>query len=89
MAIRSYGNGKYTNYPNTSSFSIYENVNTVTARWLYCEDKVKLEQFKREQQRHLALDGADQLTYLAPSRVNLDITQEHWPDIQFSETREH
>jgi peptide chain release factor 3 len=68
---------------------IYESVNTVTARWIYCDDKVMLEQFKREQQRHLAFDGADQLTYLAPSRVNLDITQEHWPDIQFSTTREH
>ncbi|MCH9744854.1 MAG: peptide chain release factor 3 [Gammaproteobacteria bacterium] len=68
---------------------IYENVNTVTARWIYCDDKVTLENFKREQQRTLALDGADQLTYLAPSRVNLDITKEHWPDIIFSETREH
>lgn len=68
---------------------IYENVNTVTARWIYCDNKITLEQFKREQQRNLALDGANQLAYLAPSRVNLDITKEHWPDIKFSETREH
>lgn len=68
---------------------IYENVNTVAARWIECDDIKMLEQFKREQQRNLALDGADNLTYLAPSRVNLDITIEQWPDIHFRDTREH
>ncbi|MGM7310016.1 hypothetical protein ACOI3P_09800, partial [Acinetobacter baumannii] len=29
------------------------------------------------------------LTYLAPSRVNLQIMQERWPDIEFRSTREH
>ena len=68
---------------------VYENVNTVAARWVECDDNKMLEQFKREQQRNLALDGADNLTYLAPSRVNLDITMEQWPDIRFRDTREH
>jgi peptide chain release factor 3 len=27
--------------------------------------------------------------YLAPSRVNLQLTLERWPDISFHETREH
>ncbi len=67
---------------------IYENVNTVTARWVECDDPKMLEQFKQEQQRNLALDGSDLLTYLAPSRVNLDITTEQWPDISFRATRE-
>jgi len=68
---------------------IYESVNTVAARWIHCHDKKMLEEFKKEQERNLALDGAGNLTYLAPSRVNLDITREKWPDIVFAETREH
>ncbi len=31
----------------------------------------------------------DGLAYLAPNRVNLELTQERWPDIVFHETREH
>lgn len=67
----------------------YEEVNTVTARWIKCTDPKKLEKFKNEQQRNLALDGGGYLTYLAPSRVNLEITIEHWPDVEFATTREH
>ena len=36
----------------------------------------------------IALDAADRLVYLAPSRVNLQLTIERWPDIRFAETRE-
>lgn len=68
---------------------VYESVNIATARWVSCDDKKMLEDFKRQQSRNLALDGADYLTYLAPSRVNLTIVMEEWPDIDFSETREH
>ncbi len=67
---------------------VYEDVSVATARWIKCDDPKKLEKFKEEQSRNLALDNADQLTYLAPSRVNLDITREKWPDIQFLNTRE-
>jgi peptide chain release factor 3 len=68
---------------------VYEATDTVTARWIQCEDKTKLEAFKNENQRYLALDNADMLTYLAPSRVNLELTIERWPDINFLDTREH
>jgi peptide chain release factor 3 len=68
---------------------IYENVNVATARWIFCKDKKKLDQFKAEQGRNLALDSADRLSYLAPSRVNLAISTEQWPDIEFQATREH
>jgi len=67
---------------------VYENVNIVSARWVHCDDAKILAQFKEEQSRNLALDHADQLTYLAPSRVNLDITMENWPQIEFRDTRE-
>jgi peptide chain release factor 3 len=29
------------------------------------------------------------LVYLASSRVNLQLTQERWPEVHFSATREH
>ena len=66
----------------------YEPVNVVTARWVACDDRTIIEKFKREQSHNLAYDGAEYLTYLAPSRVNLEITTEKWSNILFSETRE-
>jgi len=36
----------------------------------------------------LAEDGSGHLVYLASSRVNLALTQERWPEIRFSATRE-
>jgi peptide chain release factor 3 len=67
----------------------YENVNVATARWVYCSDDKMLEEFKKKAFDNLALDGSDNLTYLAPTRVNLNLTMERWPDIQFKTTREH
>ena len=37
---------------------------------------------------NLAEDGGGYLVYVATSRVNLQLTQERWPDIKFSATRE-
>jgi len=68
---------------------VYEPVNVVTARWVHSEDRAKLEEFKRKAGDNLALDGGDYLTYLAPTRVNLDLTIERWPDVEFTATREH
>lgn len=67
----------------------YEPVQVHTARWVYCDDNKKLEEFKRKASANLALDGAENLTYIAPTRVNLDLTMERWPDIEFKATREH
>ncbi|GAB4393858.1 MAG: peptide chain release factor 3 [Gammaproteobacteria bacterium] len=68
---------------------IYENVNVVLARWVYCDDSKQLELFKKKAFDNLALDSADALTYLAPTKVNLNLTMERWPDIKFLATREH
>jgi len=38
---------------------------------------------------NLAIDAAGELVYLAPTRVNLQLTQERWPDLTFASTREH
>jgi peptide chain release factor 3 len=67
----------------------YEAVQVYTARWVYCDDARKLEEFKKKASQNLALDGAGNLTYIAPTRVNLDLTMERWPDIDFRSTREH
>ncbi len=69
--------------------AIYENVNVYTARWVECEDAKKLEEFKRKCADNIALDGGGHLTYLAPTRVNLSLTQERYPDIVFHSTREY
>lgn len=68
---------------------VYEPVNTVAARWITCNDKKILEEFQQINGHHLALDSGENLAYLAPSRVNLEITIEQWKDIQFHDTREH
>ncbi len=68
--------------------AIVEPVSVQTARWVNCKDPKLLEQFKVKAHENLALDGDDQLVYLAPTRVNLSLTEERWPDIRFSATRE-
>lgn len=67
----------------------YENVQVVTARWVSCDDSKRLAEFRTKAAAHLALDGAGDLTYLAPTRVNLDLTMERWPEITFHAIREH
>jgi peptide chain release factor 3 len=67
----------------------FENVGVVTARWVHCDDAKKLAEFRERNASHLALDAAEQLVYLAPTRVNLQLAQERWPDVTFSDTREH
>lgn len=68
---------------------IYETTNVAVARWVTCEDAKSLEKFKTKVEDALALDGAEQLVYLAPTKVNLRLTQERYPDIIFWDTREH
>ena len=60
-----------------------------TVRWVSCEDKKKLAQFKDRHQSQLALDASHSLTFLATSRANLQLTKERWGSVCFSETREH
>jgi peptide chain release factor 3 len=67
----------------------FENVNVATARWVECDDPKKLSDFKRKAEDNLALDHGESLVYIAPTRVNLNLTEERWPDIVFRKTREH
>ena len=67
----------------------YEPVNVYTARWVDCTDPRKLEEFRRKAADHLSVDGGGHLTYLAPTRVNLAVMEERWPEVEFRATREH
>ncbi|MBL8273374.1 MAG: peptide chain release factor 3, partial [Xanthomonadales bacterium] len=67
----------------------FENVQVATARWVQCDDPRKLEEFREKAAMNLALDAAGELVYLAPTRVNLNLTIERWPAIRFAATREH
>jgi peptide chain release factor 3 len=66
----------------------FENVNVNTARWVRGDDPKMLQDFENQLSNNLARDGADQLVYLAPTRVNLQLTEERWPDLTFAPTRE-
>lgn len=68
---------------------IYEAVNLAKARWVVCDDERVIERLKEKAFDNLALDGADNLTYLAPSQVNMTMTEERFPEIAFVATREH
>ena len=67
----------------------FEAVNVNTARWATSDDEKKLDEFRKKAADNLALDASGSLTYLAPTRVNLDLTIERWPEIEFHATREH
>ena len=68
---------------------VFENVSVHTARWVTSDDYKTLDEFRKKVLDNLALDGADQLVYIAPTRVNLDLAMERWPAIRFHATREH
>ncbi|WP_440995482.1 peptide chain release factor 3 [Arhodomonas sp. SL1] len=67
----------------------FEPVNVATARWVECDDPKRLAEFRERNAANLAEDVAGSLTYIAPSRVNLQLTEERWPEIRFRATREH
>ena len=66
----------------------FEPVQVATARWLHFPDAKMEEDFRRKNESHIAIDGADCMTYIAPNMVNLQLTIERWPDVDFRTTRE-
>ncbi len=68
---------------------IWEDSRVQASRWVICEDTKVLEEFKIANSEYLAVDGGGYLTYLAPTKVNLQLAEERWPDVNFLETREH
>jgi peptide chain release factor 3 len=69
--------------------AVYEHINVYTAQWVTSKDPRKLDEFRRKAEVNLSLDGGDNLAYIAPTRVNLALAKERYPDIEFHTTREH
>ena len=67
----------------------FETINVATARWVECDDDKMLADFRDKAHDNLALDHGGRLVYIAPTRVNLNLTEERWPEIAFRKTREH
>ncbi len=68
---------------------VFEPINVVIARWVKLADEKRLAEFRRKAHDNLAWDHAGELVYLAPTRVNLGLTEERWPEINFMKTREN
>jgi len=67
----------------------FESVSVATARWIECDDAAMEEKFRIKAYENLGEDQSGALVYIAPTRVNLDLAIEKWPDIRFLSTREH
>jgi len=69
--------------------AIFEATKVATARWVHCEDPKRFAEFKAKNSINLSVDHAGELVYLAPTKVNLTLTQERWPEVEFFATRDH
>ena len=67
---------------------IFEPAPYQTARWISCDDQKMLDKFRSQLADNVALDGGNFIAYMAPTMVNLQLTEERWPDIRFYKTRE-
>jgi len=67
---------------------VFENISVATARWIECDDAKILERFRDKAYENLAIDQAGELVYIAPTRINLELMMERYPDISFRATRE-
>jgi len=66
----------------------FENIPISTARWI-SGPKDEIDKIKVQFGNNIALDSAEKLAYLAPNLVNLELTMERFPKLNFSSTREH
>ncbi len=69
--------------------AVFEGTSVTCARWVTGEDKRLLAEFEKTLSHNIARDAAGSLAYLAPNKVNLQLTEERWPGLSFHETREH
>jgi peptide chain release factor 3 len=67
----------------------FEKVNVQTARWVSSDNTKRFDEFRDKAATNLAVDHGGDLVYIAPTRVNLQMAMEKWPEVQFHSTREH
>ena len=68
---------------------VFEPINVAVARWVRLKDEKRLAEFRLKGYDNLAVDHAGELVYLAPTRINMGLTEERWPEIEFLTTREN
>jgi peptide chain release factor 3 len=68
---------------------VFEPINVAVARWVKLDDEKRLQEFRTKAYDNLAVDHGGELVYLAPTRVNLGLIEERWPEIGFIKTREN
>jgi len=66
----------------------FETISIAKARWIECADQKVLREFTNKMENNLALDHSGRFVYIAPSKINLNLTEERWPEILFLSTRE-
>jgi peptide chain release factor 3 len=66
---------------------IFEPYDCYTARWLSGSDD-DIKAISDKYGFNVGIDGAEEVVYLAPNRVNLQMAEERYPDIAFLQTRE-
>jgi peptide chain release factor 3 len=59
------------------------------ARWISSEDAAELKRFIETHPHLIANDAAGVPTYLAPTKAELEVRQEHWTKIRFHSLREY
>ncbi len=66
----------------------FESVPVSSARWVTGPTS-EVQRFRDKVSDGAAIDHSGALVYLASSRVKLDLIRERWPELTFSDTREH
>ncbi len=69
--------------------AVYDAANLYAARWLTFPDDNTRRKFENDEASRMAKDIDDNPVYLAPNRVNLQLTMERWPNVSFHAIREH
>ncbi len=69
--------------------AVYDAANLYAARWLTFPDDNTRKKFENDEASRMARDIDDNPVYLAPNRVNLQLTMERWPSVSFHAIREH
>ncbi|MGB5306127.1 MAG: peptide chain release factor 3, partial [Gammaproteobacteria bacterium] len=67
----------------------FESVSVATARWVTFKDGATEQRFREKAYEYLAIDQGGALVYIAPTRVNLQLATEKYPDVQYHATREY
>jgi peptide chain release factor 3 len=69
--------------------AVFEGAAATCARWVTGKDKSMLERFEKMLSHNVAYDASGNLAYLSPNSINLQLTEERWPELVFHATREH